>query len=128
MKKRKDVSVAEWLADKLRAIAARQAMPLPGPTPVPARVRAGAPRRGPSKPDITKCPDGVSPLEWNAALQNVASGSAPSTIRAGSDVPSDETMRRLEVSAATVTRQQQEQQRYRNQFAVDPITGRSKVR
>jgi hypothetical protein len=38
--------------------------------------------------------DGINPREWAEAAANVAAGSASSNIAAGSDVPSDETMRR----------------------------------
>jgi hypothetical protein len=38
--------------------------------------------------------DKIDPREWAAAARNVELGSAPSTIAAGSDIPSDETMRR----------------------------------
>jgi hypothetical protein len=37
--------------------------------------------------------DSIDPREWAAAAANVAAGSAPSNIAAGSDVPSDFTMR-----------------------------------
>jgi hypothetical protein len=41
-----------------------------------------------------ECPAGTPHHEWQAALAAVRGGSAPSTIAAGSDIPSDETMRR----------------------------------
>jgi len=44
--------------------------------------------------------DEIDPREWAAAAGNVAAGSAPSSIAAGSDVPSDETVRRWQQAAA----------------------------
>jgi hypothetical protein len=95
----------------------------------PAAPRIGKPKTKP-KPvvDPYAVPDGTSAAEWRAALQNEMMGSPRSNIRRGSDVPSDETVRREHAFAATMQRRERQQQRYRNQFAVDPITGRSNVR
>jgi hypothetical protein len=54
--------------------------------------------------------DKIDPREWAIAEANVRNGSAPSTIAAGSDIPSDETMRRMQAYAER-QRQQQKQQK-----------------
>jgi hypothetical protein len=103
MTKRKEVSVTEWLADKLRALAVHRPR-LPEPS-----TRVAAPKR--VRPDIvaaTKCPDSVNAAEWAAAVAAVAAGSAPSTIAFGSDIPSDETVRREHAYGATMGRRERQ--------------------
>jgi hypothetical protein len=83
-----------WLLRKLRGLYERSAAPdlvLPKPAP---RYRLSKDYR-PKPPAIpVEAPPGVSKSEWREAARNVAFGSVPSTIAAGSDTPSDWTMRR----------------------------------
>jgi hypothetical protein len=115
-----------WLKDKLRSMAMSRAGAPPAVLPPPVEK----PRRPKAKPapDPTLPPEGVEPRLWREALRNEMMGSPRSNIRRGSDVPSDETVRREHAFAATMQRRERQQQRYRNQFAVDPITGRSNIR
>jgi hypothetical protein len=56
-----------------------------------------APEYKPKQPSTipVECPAGIPKSEWREAARNVELGSAPSAIRAGSDVPSDFTLRRM---------------------------------
>jgi hypothetical protein len=101
-----------WLIDKLRSIAesaaapdlvaARRAdtKPSPGKRQIveldrPPDISPEAWKR--SKAEVLarplEPPAGVSSEEWLEAARNVELGSAPSEIRAGSDVPSDFSLR-----------------------------------
>lgn len=88
-------AAARWILQKLRDMGARLAEPEP---PV-AAARVTHPKRE-RKRDITECPADVDPLEWQEALRAVEMGSARSTIRANSDLPSDEQVRRERLWAA----------------------------
>jgi hypothetical protein len=83
-----------WLMRKLRGLHERSLAPDPVlPKPAP-RYRLSKDCR-PKPPAIpVEAPPGVSKAEWLEAARNVAFGSAPSTIAAGGDIPSDWTMRR----------------------------------
>jgi hypothetical protein len=103
----KPSDATEWILSKLAKMRARMDVPLPEPPTPRARVAASkAPKR-----DIvheTPRPDGVPLAEWEAALRNVMSGSAPSTIAFGSDIPSDESVRREHAYGATMGRRERQ--------------------
>jgi hypothetical protein len=85
-----------WLEAKLRQIAQRHQHPVPEaakPKPGP-RYKLAAEHKPKALAPPFEPPPGVPASEWAAAQRNVAAGSAPSAIAAGSDIPSDFTMRR----------------------------------
>src|SRR5438093_176372 len=89
MAKRKGLGAAiDVLERMLASMAQRSALP----EPVPDKPPKQRVRKPPPKVDITaiECPGGIPKAEWAAAARNVASGSAPSTIRRGSDEPSSQ--------------------------------------
>jgi len=82
-----------WVRQAIETIIARRA--LPEPPPPAARKPRYMPKDETPAPSLARpCPSGVPAGEWAEACRNVAAGSSPSTIKKGSDIPSDWTMRR----------------------------------
>lgn len=95
LKRRGPSETGASLLEKLQAMAAAHVTPLPAPPPPskPPRYQLAANFDGRKLPPL-EAPPGVPAAEWREAQRNVQFGSAPSTIKKGSNIPSDWTMRR----------------------------------
>jgi hypothetical protein len=100
MARRKHSTAREWIEAKLREMAERRAQPLPELPPPPRKryqLSKDVARKAPA-PSF-ECPLSVPAAEWAIAVRNVKFGSTASVIAAGSDIPSDFTLRRNGLNA-----------------------------
>lgn len=103
-----DQKIASMVAREIAAIEAADAAPAAPVAPAPAPVIESKQKSVATRPRDLECPSGIPRREWLAALKNFKYGVVPSTIKAGSDVPSDETQRRNEAYARGARGQAQE--------------------